>query len=179
MRYECIADIYSANEKFREMFIDTVTAITPAEAATLPDGEKWTIQQIAEHVSMVDSGVSRICSKLLEAAKGDEKPSDGTFTLSEAFGIHAAGIGTQKLEAPERVHPTGEVTLSEALERLQDSGAAKHAMRHDLEQLDFSAHTFPHPYFGPLNAGEWLVMLGLHENRHRTQIEGILAKVRQ
>ena len=179
MRYECIADIYSANEKIREGFIAIVSTISPDEAAVLPDGEKWTIQQIAEHVSIVESGISRICAKLLESARADGNPSDGSFSLSENFGTRAGEIAQMKVEAPERVHPAGDVSMAESLERLESSSISLKALSRDLNHFDFSEHTFPHPFFGPLTAGEWLVMAGLHENRHRQQIERILEKIRQ
>ena len=179
MRYESIADIYSANEKFRGEFINTVTAISPDEATALPDGEKWSIQQIVEHVSIVNAGVADLCARMLEKAKADGKPSDGTFALSESFGSQAAGIAQNKLEAPDRVHPTGAVSIAESLERLAANVATLDALKDELAQFDLTEHTFPHPYFGPLNSGEWLVVLGLHQNRHRQQIENLLAKIRQ
>ncbi len=35
--------------------------------------------------------------------------------------------------------------------------------------------THPHPWFGPLNAYQWLVFAAPHENIHRQQIEAIVA----
>lgn len=35
--------------------------------------------------------------------------------------------------------------------------------------------THPHPWFGPLNAYQWLVFAAPHENIHRKQIEAIVA----
>ncbi|MBK8302889.1 MAG: DinB family protein [Chloracidobacterium sp.] len=154
MRYESIADIYSANEKFRGEFINTVTAISPDEATALPDGEKWSIQQIVEHVSIVNAGVAGLCARMLEKAKADGKTSDGSFALSESFGAQAAGIAQNKLEAPDRVHPTGEVSIAESLERFAANVATLDAIKDELAQFDLSEHKFPHPYFGPLNSGE-------------------------
>ncbi len=179
MKYESIADIYSANAKFRERLIATLSTVTNTEAVSLAEGETWTVAQIAEHISIVNGGVNRICSKLLAGAKEDSNPSDGSFSLTENFAVHAAGVGTQKLDAPERVLPTGEVTIAETLERLSAADVDSKALRGDLESFDITAHKFPHPYFGPLNAGEWLVMAGLHENRHCDQIERALAKLRK
>ena len=100
MRYESIADIYSANQKFRENFTATVSGISPEDAAASPEGEKWNIQQIVEHVSIVGSGIAKICAKLLTDAKEGNIPSDGSFTLSANFGERAAAIGATKVEAP-------------------------------------------------------------------------------
>lgn len=179
MRYESIADIYSANAKFRERFLAVVGTVTPHEATVVPEGEKWSIQQIVEHVGIVNHGMGRICSKLLTACVADGKESDGSFSLSEGFANGLSMAGDRKVEAPERVHPTGEVTLESSLQRFAAVEAEYNALRPDLERLELTAHTFPHPYFGPLNAGEWLVMRGLHEHRHTQQIERLLARIRQ
>ena len=179
MNYENIGDIYSANQKFRERLTSTLATITPEVAAALPEGEKWPIQHIVEHLSMVDFGISRICMRLLEASKADGKPSDGSFALTANFGERASEIAGLKVEAPERVHPTGDVNIAEALERMDANREVFDSMRNDFEQFDFSAHKFPHPFFGDLTAGEWLVMAGLHQHRHTRQIENLLASVQK
>lgn len=179
MNYETIADIYSANQKIRDRFQSVVKGISDAEATVLPEGEPWSIQQIVEHVLMVEFGTSRICAKLLDGAKAAGKTSDGSFTLSANFGERAAEIALLKVEAPERVQPTGNVTIAESLERLVSSGETIDSMRIELARFDLSGHKFPHPFFGDLTAGEWLVMVGLHEERHTRQIEKIIEKIRQ
>ncbi len=179
MEYKTIADIYAVNQKIRERFAETVGAISDADAAALPDGEKWTIQQIVEHVSLVDNGVSRICGKLLQDAKSDGKVCDGSVSISAEFDKRAAIVGDVKIEAPERVQPTGKVTISESLSQLKANTAAYETLRPGLEESDLSGPTFPHPFFGDITAPEWLIMLGGHEMRHLKQIEKLLGKVRQ
>lgn len=179
MRYTSIADIYSANQKIRERLLETVSDIGEGDATALPDGEGWSIQHIVEHLWMVEFGTARICRRLLDAAKAEGKPSDGSFSLGPQFGERAAQIAVTRVEAPERVQPTGEVPIAESLERMRQTAVDLDAMRSDLEQFDLAGHTFPHPFFGELNAGEWLVMAGLHERRHTHQIARIAARIRQ
>ncbi len=179
MRYESIAEIYSENEKIRSVFIETLKGVTDKEAAVLPNGEKWSIQQIVEHVSLVDAGTSRICAKLLEKSRTDGRPSDGSFSLSSEFGQRSAEIRDMKVEAPERVQPTGDVTIAEALDQMAANKKLLDFMRPDLEQFDLGSAKFPHPYFGDLTAAEWLVMLGGHEARHTNQIQRHLESLRQ
>ena len=178
MKYESIADIYSANQKIRDGFTATLSQISPDEATALPDGEKWTIQQVAEHVSIVQVGISQICAKLLAEAKIAAGESDGTFNLSDEFGGKLAEIADLKVEAPERVRPTGNVTLAETVERV-NSNKGFDEMRDDFEQLDLSTPKFPHPFLGDLTASEWLVVAGGHEFRHTKQIVRMLEKIRQ
>lgn len=179
MRYETIADIYSANKKARENLETAISDISDDEAAALPDGDTWTIQQIVEHLSMVDIGISRICAKLVEEAKERGDLSDGTVKLSDEFRDKSALVGSVKIEAPDRVQPTGNVTISEALDRMNANYSAFEAIRADLEKYDLSQPKFPHPYFGNITAAEWMIVVGGHEQRHTAQIERSLAKLRK
>lgn len=178
MKYESVADIYSANVKIREGLHATLEGVSESEAATLPAGEKWSIQQVVEHISMVETGISMICSRMLDAAKADGKTSDGTFGLSDKFRESLAQLATARVEAPDRVQPTGDVAIEDSLTKLTAATDSLNALRASLESTDVTAHTFPHPYFGPLTAAEWLVIAGLHERRHTAQIEVLLAKLR-
>ena len=181
MNYESIADIYSANAKARENLYATLEGISESEATTLPDGEKWSIGHVVEHISMVETGVSMICSRMVEAAKADGQPSDGSFVLSPQFLENIARLvsGNTKVEAPERVQPTGEVAIQHSLAQLTIATTTLRSLRTDLESTDVTGHTFPHPFFGPLTATEWLVIAGLHERRHTGQIESLLTKIRK
>lgn len=178
MRYDSIADIYSANEKFRLALISTLERASPDEAAAQSADEKWSIRHIAEHLSLVDFGISRICSKLLDAARAANKPSTGGFRLPETFGERTEGAAGLKLEAPERVQPTGNTSVSESIAKINSNHDAYDSMRDDFEKFDLTGPTFPHPFLGELTAGEWLVMAGMHQHRHTLQIEKLLEKIR-
>ena len=178
MRYESIADIYSANEKIREGFLATVSTVTDAEASALPDGEKWTVRQLVEHVAIVEQNITRLCARLAGTAKVGGKLAVGNIGVSNETMAKWAASSDEKLEAPERVQPTGDVSIADALDQLSTNIAALAALRHDLETYDMTEHKFPHPYFGDLTATEWLVLIGGHERRHTIQLERLLAKIR-
>ncbi|HVF48296.1 MAG TPA: DinB family protein [Pyrinomonadaceae bacterium] len=178
MNYQTVADIFSANSKFRDRLSEVLSDVSEEEAAALPDGEKWSIQQVAEHLALVDIGIGRICSKLIEASKAGGAVSDGSFSVTEAFGRRAREIAGLKVEAPDRVQPTGDVDIAESLARIEANRAVFDSLRRDLDSVDFSEPKFPHPFFGDLTAGEWLAMAGMHQHRHTRQIEKLLAKVR-
>ncbi|MEO6049895.1 MAG: DinB family protein [Pyrinomonadaceae bacterium] len=179
MEYNSIADIYSANQTIRKRFQHTVDGITPDEANAELEGEKWTVAALIEHVSIVEFNMSRICAKLLAAAKETGKPGDGSFSISSEFAEKSAEIAEIKFEAPEMVHPQGGVATGESIEKLGGSTVELEAMRSDFESLNVSEHKFPHPFFGGLTAAEWLLLAGRHEARHLAQIERLLAKIRQ
>lgn len=179
MQYNSIADIYSANQQIRKHFEQAAHSITPDEANAELEGEKWTVAALFEHVATVEFNITKLCAKLLAAARQAGKPSDGSFAVSPGFAAKWAEIRDVKLEAPELVHPAGGVPIPESLAKLSASTPELEAMRPDFETFDVANHKFPHPYFGDLTAAEWLLLIGGHEGRHLAQIERLLAKIRQ
>lgn len=178
METKTIADVYETNKNIHDQLAVIVAGLSEHEATALPDGEKWSIQQIVEHVSIVDDGMSKICAKLLGEAKIAGNPGTDVAQLSPEFGQKAGQISTMKVEAPERVHPTGDVPIEESLKRMAVSADAFASMKSDFESYDLTQHKFPHPFFGNITATEWLVLLGGHKMRHAKQIQKLVEKIR-
>jgi hypothetical protein len=177
MKYETIAEIYEGNNKIRQRLIDTLNALTAEQAKTVPDGEKWSIEQIVEHIAIVDESTLKICSKLLKKAQESPSPSASGVMISNGFLQKGTEVATIKLEAPSFVQPSGEQSIAESLTRLEDN--AKHAeeMRPLFESVDGTTFKFPHPFFGDISAQEWLALKGGHELRHLKQIQKVLGKI--
>ena len=176
MQYQTISEIYEANDRIRTKLKDTLASVTESHAAALPDGEKWSVAQIAEHVSMVGNGMYRICSKLLSKAEAAGQLSDGKIDL-DAFAEKAMGIAEVKLEAPEIVHPSGTKSISESVESLDKTHKDFETLRPLFEKFDATEAKFPHPYLGDMTAVEWLAMYGAHEGRHLRQIRRLLERL--
>lgn len=177
MKYETIEEIYNGNERIRQRLRELLSSLTPEQVAALPEGEEWTIAQIVEHVSIVDEGALRICAKLLKKAADAGQTSDGRATISEAFLESAGKSVTVKLEAPDFVKPSGEVSIADSLAKLEATAERVREMRVLFETVDGTDPKFPHPYFGDLSAQEWLALKGGHEMRHIKQIERVLQKI--
>lgn len=178
MKYNSIADIFTAHIPVRERFLAVTGGISEAEANALPENGGWTAGQIIEHVAIVEEAMLRICGKLIGAAREAGRSSDGRFSLTDDFADKATAVSGVKVDAPERVHPTGEVPIAASLDRLAASTAAIEALSGDLGAWDGTDHKFPHPFFGPVTAAEWLVIRTGHEHRHTNQIENLLTAVR-
>ncbi|MGD9561932.1 MAG: DinB family protein [Pyrinomonadaceae bacterium] len=176
MRYQTISEIYETNDRVRARLNVTLAALTAEQATARPDDEKWSIAQVAEHVSMVGHGMSRICAKLLSKAEESGELSDGRIDIS-AFADRAEAIADVRLEAPEIVQPTGARSIAESVEALEGSRKSLLDLRPMFEKYDSSANKFPHPYLGDMTAVEWLALYGAHEGRHLKQIKRILAKL--
>jgi hypothetical protein len=177
MNYQTIEEIYNGNERIRVRLRELLSALTPEQTSTLPADEKWTIAEIVEHISIVDEGALRICSKLLREAQGANQTSDGSATISAAFLDEASKSVGVKLEAPDRVKPSGEKSIEDSLAKLDATSELAREMRTLFETVGGTDPKFPHPYFGDLSAQEWLALKGGHEMRHIKQIEKVLSKI--
>lgn len=177
MNFETVADVYRANEEARMRLVNTVSGLS-ADQANLPtENGKWTVAGVAEHLAKVGDGMSKICYKLLSKAQEEGKTSDGKISLSPTFveGLKKSAAEAKKFEAPEMVAPGGDQSIADSLSVLEDNAKTIDDMRPLFESAEGTEHTFPHPYFGPMSAQDWLVLLGLHETRHTNQIEKILS----
>ncbi len=172
-----IKDIYEYNKNIHEKTKQLAASLNEAQTAALADNEKWTVAHIFEHMAIVKDGMVKISAKLLNAAQAAGKTADGTAILSENFQTKAAEALKNKLEAPERVRPSGGQTIAESLAKMDETEVILKDLLPLFETVECSDFKFPHPFMGELSAHEWLTLVGRHEARHLMQIENILEKM--
>ena len=171
MRTETIDEVYERNAAIGERLKMLVASLPSEKLDLLPEGEEWTICNIVEHISIVESSIVKICAKLLGKAEAEGKLADGAISVSDAFGQKALEIAITKLEAPDFVKPTNEIKVEDSLRVCDENLQKLDEIKTLFEKFDSNIHKFPHPYFGDLSAGEWLNLLGGHKMRHIKQIE--------
>jgi hypothetical protein len=170
MKIETIDDAYRLNAAAIEKLRSAVGGISSEDAAAVPPGETWSLDQLVEHVALVDDGIARICNKLLSQAESEGRSGDGRCTLSASFLEGTKAAIDEKLAAPDRVQPSGQQSIAESFAKIDETTATLDQMRSRFLRFDGSAATFPHPYFGDLSANDWLVLRGGHIGRHLRQI---------
>jgi hypothetical protein len=178
MKYETIEDIYAGNAKVRGRLKALIESIPPEKTSVLPEGEKWTIAQILEHVTMVDESTVKICAKLLKKAQDAGQTSEGQVMISDEFLQKGAEIATMKVDAPSFVQPSAGQSVAESLAKLDETAARLDEMRSLFESVRGCEFKFPHPFFGEITAQEWLALKGGHEMRHIKQIDRVLGKIK-
>jgi len=171
MNNQTIGDIYANNDKIRETTKQLVASLTDEQTSNLPEGEKWTIAGIVEHIAIVQDGMAKISAKLLTQAQAAGKSSDGAAHLSENFATKATEAQQLKFEAPDRVRPTGNQSVEESLRKMDEARNELEKLRPLFESVECSDYKFPHPFMGDLTAHEWLALVGGHEARHLRQIK--------
>lgn len=178
--YENLEDIFASIDERRARLLATVENLNDAQANFRPAVDVWSIVEIVEHLALIENSLTRAFNVML--ARYEESSDANTIhpTSPEDFRAsalklaeHATNAADTKLQAPERLRPSGAKTIAESLGALQESRAALYALRPRFEQINLCAIEFPHPLFGALNLAQWIYFIGLHEARHLRQIKNI------
>ena len=175
MDFRSVPEIYEHIDRTRARLLSAVEGLSGEQQAFSPAPDRWSVAELVEHLSIVEGNVVALLGKLLVKAEESGAAAPDSFgpVSIEEFVERARVV---KYEAPERIRPTG-LALADSLARLQDSRAALHDLRPRVERADGRALRFPHPALGPLDLYQWLAVLGLHEERHRRQIEALKASM--
>ena len=175
MIYNSVAEIYEANDAARAGLFRSVEDLGGADAARRPAPERWSIAEILEHVALVESGVVGLLHAVLRKADsaGGSERSEGEPFPPVSLKEFVEQAATRKYQAPQTAVPSGSATVADSLARLAETRDRLENLRPLVERLDCARMLYPHPAFGPLNLYQWLAFVGVHQSRHRRQIEAV------
>lgn len=180
MAYESVEEILTSIDETRRRLLARVESLNETEGETRFSPDVWSVAEIVEHLLISEDGVMKLIRMMLakaEAADGDAKEMGRRFEPVSIDHFTERSL-KEKYEAPEFIRPRGGVSLADSIAKMQQMRATLHGMRPRLEAADLTNARYPHPIFGPLNAYQWILFLGAHEERHLRQIETILSEAR-
>ena len=171
-----VADIFEALDESRAR-LDATLAGLGDEQESLRDAPAFGgVAEVVEHVALVEKQMGRLVGMLLAKAEADGAPppaaEDGPLVALDEVAERAR---RERYQAPEMAVPRGGASVADSLAHLRESRAAITSLRPRVEAVGAATHVYPHPAFGPLNLYQWLAFVALHEDRHRRQIEKLLA----
>jgi hypothetical protein len=167
MTFNSIDEIYAALEESHARFTEAVAGLDEGVVGFRAAPERWSIAEVAEHVAIVESQVVRLASKLLEHAPA---LADGREFSPVSVAEIAERASKEKFQAPETAIPRGGASVADSLARIERAHTSLRELRPRVERADGTVVSYPHPVFGTLNLYQWLVMVGLHKDRHARQI---------
>jgi hypothetical protein len=163
------ADHLAASE---ERLFGLVDGLTAEQWSFHPGEGRWSIAECLEHIMRVENRIFGLIGKKLE---GPPEPAKPSALEKDAVIAKMVPDRTSRREAPEPARPIGQwPDTGELLAEFQKTRARTAQFVADTEG-DLRSYSIPHPAFGDLDCYQWLLVLGLHGERHARQIEEIKA----
>jgi hypothetical protein len=154
-----------------ESYVRTVPEALQAKRA---ESDTWSVAEHLEHLALIEDGIGRLISSMGKQLKADnvvETKSDSLMSSLDAYGVPEV---KSRLMAPQPYHPTGSISAQEALERMRAIRTRLLEGVHKANGFDLTQKSAPHPFFGPLNGYEWLLLIGQHEKRHLNHMKAVV-----
>ncbi|MGD2092779.1 MAG: DinB family protein [Candidatus Aminicenantes bacterium] len=170
-----LSEIVNEIENARTTLFRTVEGLSQKEFDKQPDSGQWSVGEILHHIYILENQVTKLLEKQVEKAKKRGiGPDLNTESLIKSLDRFAFETAETKLKAPSSVEPRQGIEKKKLIELLQHSRTALLEIVSAAGSYDLSELIFPHPILGRLNMYEWILLIGKHDDRHRTQIENIL-----
>lgn len=154
----------------RERLLGLVGQLTPEQWSFHPGQNSWSIADCLEHLTKVENRVLGFIQSKLQEPPQQVSPE---IREKDARLMQAVPDRAERRQAPEIARPTGQWANSEAL--LAEFEKVRSATTNLAQntKADLRAFTQMHGAFGELDCYQWLLLLGLHSERHARQIEEI------
>ena len=149
--------------------------LTDAQWTWAPDHRTWSASQIAEHLVLMDETAAQLLGErfnLLEALSfTDEK------RVRKDAMIPIATVDRQtRIEAPERIRPTGRFANRAAC--VAAFTAARDALVTVVRtsSVDYRERGRAHPLLGMFDGVQWMIFVVAHTSRHLAQLAELRAQ---
>jgi uncharacterized damage-inducible protein DinB len=156
----------------RERLLGLVSDLTAEQWGFHPAEGRWSIADCLEHVTRVENRVLGIIQTRTQDQPQQVAPE---IREKDSFLLQIVPDRTERRQAPEIARPAGQWTdARELLAEFEKVRAATSKFAAETT-ADLRGYIHPHGAFGDLDCYQWLLLLGLHSERHARQIEEVKA----
>lgn len=133
----------------------------------------WSTALQLYHVTNVNEAVFGVIVKIHEGtdAQYSKKPS---IKLIGRIVMTFGKVPRGRAKAPDRFVPPQDIDREKLTSQFEASKKALTKLAPILEELKAAKGSFPHPYFGNLNALQWLKFTRIHTAHHLKIVDDIL-----
>ena len=164
-------EVIELMERSEQEMLQAITGFTDEQWAFKPAPDRWSVGEVVEHIVLADALMFDLAVKSLDG-KSDPKWEE---TLSKTDVLRKALPNrSRRVDAPAAIKPAQTMTRAALLARFKEQRSRALAYVRET-QRPLKAHTAPNPFFGDLNAHQWLLYIPLHHLRHNQQIAEVKA----
>ena len=167
---EVLAHLDASDAEFKR----AVAAVPPELRDRRPGPNRWSVQEVVEHVSLVEGRVSAMLIDELNRVReaGLETDKD-TSPVLPTFDVARVIDRSHPLVAGEATLPRGDVDAEAGTKTFDQHRQALRNAVLAADGLALGEVALPHRIFGQLNLYQWIVFAGSHEARHAGQVREI------
>jgi transposase len=157
---------------------DAVDAVPRELREVKPAPDRWSVAEVLEHLSLVESGIARLIS-----TRGAEARARGleaeTETRTVLYTLDSARVldRRERIMAREPSHPRAGLDADAAWAALLKAQTAVREAVISVDGLALGKLTHTHPSLGTLDFYQWITFTATHEMRHLAQIREIAASL--
>lgn len=166
-----VSDVLAELEQARAVLRDAVAAVPDSDRAKRPGEGRWSVNEILEHLSMVERRFTGLLAMRIQEAKqtglGAEQNARAPLPpeLKKMFEDRS-----NRRNAPDAVHPTGTLDFGKAWQAVEAARADLSELLCSNEGLALGTVVHQHPVFGTLSVYQFAELIANHERRHAKQI---------
>ena len=131
-----------------------------------PRPDRWSVGEVMEHIVLAAGLLFDTATKSLTGPP--DAQWNATLTKTETL-RRALPDRSRRVDAPGVIQPRGAMPREALLSRVVDQRARVLQYARETD-APLKAHTAADPFFGSLNAHQWLLYIPLHHLRHNQQI---------
>ena len=160
------AELIELLNKSEKEFLQAVEGLTDEQWTFKAAPERWSVAEVAEHIVLADALLFETATKSLT---GPSDPKWEAILTKTDLLRRALPNRSTKVDAPAAIKPQHGLARQQLIARFKEQRARALAYAQETE-APLKAHTAANPFFGPLNAHQWLIYIPLHHLRHNQQI---------
>jgi hypothetical protein len=147
----------------------------PAERRTdKPAPGRWSSAEVLEHISLAEAGFSSWITAGIEKARAAGLGTETAARTELPDRIRTIlGDRINRRQAPERVHPKGEMSADAAWQAIATGERRLRTVLSLADGLALNDVIVEHPALGPFNVYQWIELMAEHRRRHAAQIAEI------
>ena len=174
-----LAEVFALLDQSRAALRAAVATVEPGDRARRPGPDRWSVNEILEHLGLVERSFGALVSEALAKADpadlADER--DARVRLPDDLRV-VVRDRRERRKAPDSVVPTGTLDDGAAWDSLEQGRQQFRATVSAAEGPALGTVTATHRRWGPLTIYQWVEVLATHEARHAEQIAEVAAHFR-
>jgi len=152
--------------KSEQEMLQAIDGLTDQQWTFKPAPERWSVGEVVEHIVLAEALLFDTAVKALDGQL--DEAWNATLAKTEVL-RKALPDRSRRVDAPAAIKPQQAMTRAALVSRFKEQRAKALAFVRATDK-PLKAHTAPNPFFGSLNAHQWLLYIPLHHVRHNQQI---------